>query len=48
MPPSSKRQHASAAYKKVKARAKARSAAVKLAGQDIGGLPPIADRVRSG
>ena len=31
-----------------KARAKARSAAVTLAGQDIGGLPPIADRVRRG
>jgi len=29
----------SSAYQKVKARAKARSAAVTLAGQDIGGLP---------
>jgi len=46
MPPTSKRQHARTAYAKVKARAKARSAAVALAGQDIGGLPPIADRVR--
>jgi hypothetical protein len=48
MPPTCKRQHAAGAYQKVKARAKARSAAVTLAGQDIGGLPPIADRVRRG
>ena len=32
------------AYQKVKERTKARSAAVTPAGQDIGGLPPIADR----
>jgi hypothetical protein len=38
------RHHNAKAYQKVKARAKARSAAVTLAGQDIGGLPPIADR----
>ncbi len=44
MPATSKRQHAAHAYDKVKARAKARSAAVTLAGQDIGGLPLIADR----
>jgi len=36
------------AYKKQKARAKARLAAVTLAGQDIGGLPSIADWVRRG
>jgi len=41
-------QQRAGAYAKVKARAKARSAAVTLAGQDIGGLPPIADRVRRG
>ncbi len=46
MPPTAKRQHARTVYQKVKARAKARSAAVTLTGQDIGGLPPIADRVR--
>jgi hypothetical protein len=39
MPPTAKRQHARSAYAKVKARAKTRSAAVTLAGQDIGGLP---------
>ena len=50
------RHHNAKAYQKVKARAKARSAAVTLAGQDIGGLPvrraqgkpPIPERVRRG
>jgi len=35
MPATSNRKHAASAYQKVKARAKARSAAVTLAGQDI-------------
>jgi len=41
-------QQARNTYQTVKTRAKARSAAVPLAGQDIGGLPPIADRVCRG
>jgi len=36
----------SAAYRKVKSRAKARSAAITLAGQDIGALPPVQDPAR--
>lgn len=38
----------SQAYQKVKDRAKVRSAAITLAGQDIGGLPPIARPTRRG
>ncbi|HUU59387.1 MAG TPA: hypothetical protein VMZ50_07580, partial [Phycisphaerae bacterium] len=46
MPGSQQRSSATAAYTRHKAKARARSAGITLAGQEIGALPPVADPLR--